>query len=267
MNFAVLSYGYSSGEVLFDQAVAITEAQGRLSNVVSAYVRTLGILGKSAKFTAIVPYAWGHWNGLLNDQYASTSRSGFADPRFQLAVNFVGAPAITMSQMRSYTNNTVAGASLRVVVPLGQYKPDKLINLGQNRWAFRPRLGISQKLGGWTLEAMGSAWIYTKNPDFYGGIVATQDPLFSVQGDVVYQFRSGLWLGVGSGISRGGKTGANGVSGDSYKKNSRWAALLSYPLTRRSSVKILYVDGLATRLGSNFDSLSLSWQMRWGGEK
>ena len=267
MNFVAMTYGYSTGEVLFDQAVPITEASGRVSNVVAAYVRTLGFFGASAKFAAIVPYAWGHWHGFLDGEYATTSRTGFADPRLQLSVNFLGAPAIKMSEMRAYDNNTVVGASLQVVVPVGQYKPEKLINLGQNRWAFRPRVGISQKMGTWTLEAMGSVWLFTENPDFFGGSTVTQDPLWSVQADVIHQFPSGLWFGLGAGISRGGKTASDGVYGNTYKKNTRWAALFSYPLALRHSVKIIYIDGLSTRLGSDFDQINVSYQMRWGGEQ
>jgi len=266
MNFVALNYGYASGEVLFDQAVPITEAHGRVNTLAAAYVRTLSVFGASAKLTGIIPYAWGHWQGLLDGEYASTSRTGLADPRVQLAVNFVGAPAIKMSQMRTYTNNTVAGASLQVVVPVGQYKPEKLINLGQNRWAFRPRVGISHKTHGLTLEAMGSVWLFTENPDFYGGAKVTQDPLWSFQANIIHQFPSRLWFGLGAGFSRGGKTASDGVYGDSYKKNTRWAAIFSYPLALRHSVKLIYIDGLRTRLGSNFDQISVSYQFRWGGE-
>ena len=266
MNFVSMTYGYSTGEVLFDQAVPITDAQGRVSNVVGAYVRTLGFFGASAKVAAIVPYAWGHWHGFHDGEFADPSRSGFADPRLQLSVNFVGAPAIKMSEMRTYTNNTVVGASLQVVVPLGQYDPKKLINLGQNRWAFRPRVGFSHKMDRWTLEAMGSVWLYTDNPDFFGGVEVTQDPLWAFQANVIHQFPSGIWFGVGAGFSRGGKTASDGVYGNTYKKSTRWAALLSYPLARRHSVKIIYIDGLSTRLGANFDQVSISYLIRWGGE-
>ncbi len=267
MNFVSMTYGYSIGEVLFDQAVPITDANGRVSNVVGAYVRTLGFFGASAKIAAIVPYAWGHWHGLLNGDYADATRSGFSDPRLQLSVNFIGAPAIKMSEMKTYTNNTVVGASLQVVVPVGQYKPENLINLGQNRWAFRPRLGVSHKVGRWTLEAMGSVWLYTDNPDFFGGAKVTQDPLWAFQANVIHQFPSGIWFGVGAGFSRGGKTASDDVYGNTYKKNTRWAALFSYPLARRHSVKVIYIDGLSTRLGANFDQVSISYLMRWGGEK
>lgn len=266
MNFVSMTYGYSIGEVLFDQAVPITDAEGRVSNVIGTYVRTLGFFGASAKIAAVVPYAWGHWNGFLDGDYASTSRSGFADPRIQLSVNFVGAPAIKMSEMRNYKKHTVIGASLQVVVPFGDYDPEKLINLGQNRWSFRPRLGVSHRVGRWTLECMGSVWLYTENPDFYGGSTLTQDPLWSVQANVIHQFPSGIWFGVGAGFSRGGKTASDDVYGNTYNKNTRWAALISYPLARKHSVKVTYIDGLSTRLGSDFDQISITYLIRWGGE-
>lgn len=267
MNFGALIYGYASGEVLFDQAVPITDAQGKVSNVAAAYVRTLDFFGASSKLTAAVPYAWGDWDGLLDGEYVATSRSGFADPQVKLSVNFLGAPAMTMSQMKNYTQTTVVGASLLVTVPLGQYDPQKLINLGQNRWGFRPRLGLAQTLGRWTLEGMASVWLYTDNEDFFGGSTVSQDPLWGGQINAVYQFRRGFWMGAGIGVSRGGKVASDGVYSDSYKKNTRWGALIAYPLTQTHSLKVTYINGMRTRLGSDFDQISTSFQMRWGGVK
>lgn len=266
MNFLALSYGLAGGEVLFDQATTITDAQGTVNSLGAGYVRTLGVFGASSKLRVVLPYAWGDWDGYLDGEYVSTSRTGFADPQVKWDVNFIGAPAIKMSEMRNYNKHTVVGASLLVSVPLGQYDPEKLINLGQNRWGFRPRVGLSHTVKGWTLEGMASVWLYTENPDFYGGKTVTQDPLWSVQGNIIRVYRSGIWFGLGLGISRGGKVASDGVYGDSYKKNTRWAAVFSYPLTRTHSVKLMYIDGLRTRLGSDFDQISLSFQLRWGGE-
>jgi len=41
----------------------------------------------------------------------------------------------------------VSGGSLVVSMPTGQYDGTKLINIGTNRWAFRPEIGLSQPLG------------------------------------------------------------------------------------------------------------------------
>lgn len=265
MNFLGLSYSHAAGEVLFEQAVPITGATGRVNTLAAAYVRTLGLFGDSAKFKAILPYSWGYWSGDLDGDFVDTAREGFSDPRLELSVNFLGAPAIKMSEMQTYTKHTVVGASLQVVVPLGQYYSDKLVNLGQNRWAFRPRVGLSHRVKGWNLETMVDVWLFADNTDFYGGTTASQDPLWSVQANVIYLFRSGIWMGVGLGGSRGGKVASNGVYGDNYHKNARWGAIITYPLNLTHSVKLLYIDGLRTRLGSDFDQISATYQLRWGG--
>lgn len=58
------------------------------------------------------------------------------------------------------------GASLQVGAPLGQYDPDRLVNLGTNRWSFRPEFGVSKRLG--------SVWL-ALNGNYYAGGRTTVD--------------------------------------------------------------------------------------------
>ena len=46
----------------------------------------------------------------------------------------------------------IVGASLQVSAPFGQYDNDRLVNIGTNRWSFKPESGISKALCQWTLE-------------------------------------------------------------------------------------------------------------------
>jgi len=267
MNFAVLATGHSEGGMLFDQGTTLEDVTGEMTSVGAGYLRTLDFFGLSAKASAVVPFVWGDWKGMYQGEFATASRRGFADPAAELSVNFIGAPAMKMSEMRSYNQTWVVGASFRVTMPLGQYYADKLLNLGTNRWAFRPRLGTSWKSGGWTLEAMASVWLFTANDDFLGGALLEQDALWSSQLSAVYQWPSGIWLGVGAGGARGGKAKTNGVASDTYRKSTRFAGIFSMPVSRRHSLKLVYINGLRTRVGADFDKVSLAWSMRWGGEK
>ena len=265
MHFVVAAVGYSEGEMLFDQATTLEDVTGEVTNAAFAYVRTLGILGASAKAVVVVPVIWGDWEGIYRGEPASAIRRGFADPLVELSVNFLGAPALKMSEMRDFKQKWVVGASLRTSVPAGQYDEDKLINLGSNRWAVRPRLGVSYKSGPWSIEAKISAWIYADNTSFFGGNLLEQEPLWSTQYGVVYQWPSRIWLGLGAGVSRGGQSSTNGVGSDSYKKNTRWSGIVSVPLQGSHSLKLVYVNGLRTRSGADFDNVSLAWAMHWGG--
>ncbi len=267
MNFAVVAVGYAEGSLFFDQATTLEDVTGEVTSVAAAYVRTLDFFGASAKASVIVPVLWGDWEGQYRGEQASASRRGIADPLLGLSVNFIGAPAMKMSELRNYTQKWVVGASLVAAVPVGQYYPDKLINLGAGRWAFRPRLGASYKSGPLSLEAMLSVWLYTANDDFFGGALLEQEPLWSTQANVVYQLPSRVWFGLGMGASRGGQTRTNDIVADSYKKNTRWAAIIAVPLNRQHGLKLVYINGLRTRAGADFDQLSLAWSMHWGGQQ
>ncbi|MDX2475581.1 MAG: transporter [Candidatus Krumholzibacteria bacterium] len=267
MNFAVVSVGYSEGQLLFDQATTLEDVTGEVTNVAAAYVRTLNVLGASAKASVVLPIIWGDWAGIYQGVPETASRRGFADPLAELSVNFLGAPAMKMSEMRNYTQKWVVGASLRMSAPVGQYDAERLISLGTNRWAARPRLGASYKSGPWNLEAKISAWIYVDNDEFLGDSLLEQEPLWSTQYSVVYQWPSKIWVGLGAGVSRGGQTSTDGVETDTYKKNTRWVGVLSMPLNAQHSLKLLYVNGVRTRSGSDFDNVSLAWAMHWGGRQ
>src|SRR6267378_3380599 len=87
----------------------------------------------------------------------------------------------------------IVGVSLQVSAPLGQYDDSKLLNLGNNRWSFRPELGISKAWGPWTFEVAPSVTFFSNNTDFVGGNTFAQAPIYAVQGHILYTFQSGVW--------------------------------------------------------------------------
>jgi hypothetical protein len=265
MNFALVGYGYSEGNVFFDKALPVEDATGVLHSATAGYLRTLNFFGATAKLGVAVPFAWGDYTGLWLGQPAKASRRGFADPYVSFAVNFVGAPARSLRELASYREGTVVGASFLTSVPIGQYDPSKLINLGSNRWSFRGRLGASQRLGRWNLELMAELWGFTRNPEAFGGVTISQDPILAVQFNVIHQFKRGFWLGAGFGYGEGGQTTVSGVEKDTRQVNKRFGASLVYPINVRHSLKLTYLNSISTLVGADFDKVGLSWQVRWGG--
>ena len=108
--------------------------------------------------------------------------SGFGDPLFRFSMNFYGAPALSLKEFANYRQDLIVGASLQVTAPLGQYDNSKLLNLGNNRWSFKPELGISKAWGPWTVEVAPSATFYTDNTDFYNGGTLSQAPFTRCRG-------------------------------------------------------------------------------------
>src|SRR4030095_13153581 len=99
-----------------------------------------------------------------------------------------GARAWHPPRIRRGRRRTRVGGSLKLVPPTGQYDPAKLVNLGSNRWSFKPELGLSRRFGSWVLDAYAAVWLFTKNPEFFsrnqyfpGTRSQTQDPIFAVE--------------------------------------------------------------------------------------
>ena len=264
VNFAGVGYGYSYGNVLLDPSIPLEDGTGKVHSLLGAYVRTFSFFGMSAKADAVVPFAFGDWEGRLAGQDTTRSATGFGDPAVRLSVNFIGAPALEIPRFMTYRQGTIVGASLRVIAPLGQYDNARLINLGTNRWTFVPRFGASRRLGRWFVEGIVSAWLFTDNNDFLGGTLE-QDPLWSIQGNVSYVFDGGAWASVNGGWGSGGRANVNGVESATRQENARFGVTLAYPLARRASLKLAYIGGASTRIGADFDSFVLVYQYRWGG--
>ena len=258
--------GYSRGNLLVDPAVPIEGARADVWSLALAYYRTISLFGQSGKIGVVAPLYTGTWEGTVAGIDTATSRTGLADPRLSLSWNFLGSPALTRSGMRGYRPKTVAGIQLTVQAPLGQYYPERLINLGLNRWSFQPRLGVSHPVSSHlTLEAYGAVTFYSDNPDYYGGTVLSQDPFLEGQLHAIYSFANpGIWVAGSLGYGIGGRITVDGVTQDELQ-NTRASASFRYPIARQHALKLVYINGITTRLGSDYDTVQLAWQYAFGG--
>lgn len=265
LNFLIAGYAYTEGSVAFDPAVPIEDAHLHTHSAVLAYARALDAWGRSAKINVIMPYTWLDGSAKVGGEPRSREVSGFADPRFRISVTFFGAPALPLEQFAGYRQDLVVGASLQVTAPWGQYDDEKLVNVGTNRWSFKPEIGISKAWGAWLLELAPSVTFYTDNEDFMDGGTLEQSPLYAVQGHLVRVFPLGIWAALDATFYRGARATVNGEKGDTLQSASRVGATLSLPVSRRNSVKLYASSGTSSRTGSNFDALGIAWQYRWGG--
>jgi hypothetical protein len=266
VNFVLAGYAYTDGDILLDPAVPIDNLNAKLSTVVGAYVRAIDFFGMSGKVDVIVPFAGGDWTGALSGRDSSASRTGFGDPRARLSVNFAGAPAMRKSGFRDYRPRSILGASLQVIPPLGQYDPSKLINLGSNRWTFRPQVGTSYWTGSWILESYVSGWFFTKNADFWGGNVLEQYPLGAIKVHVIHTMpRRRIWAALDAGYAIGGRTKVNGVKKDTRISTFRFGANVALPLKGGHTIKITGTTGVRHERGPEFTGVAVTWQYLWGG--
>lgn len=264
VNFLVAGYAYTQGALSFDPALSLTNADLRTSNAVVGYARVLDIGGKSGVFDVIVPYTFLSGTADYEGEPVEREVNGFSNPSFRLSWNFYGAPAMSLKDFSSWQQDLVVGASLRVAAPWSQYDSSRLVNIGTNRWSFKPELGISKTVGQWTLEGQLAATFFTDNTDFFGGNTREQDPVYSLQGHVIYGFKSGKWGSLDATYFGGGRSTFNGVDKRDLQQNWRIGATFAVPVNRNNSVKFYASSGISARTGNNYDLLGIAWQYRWG---
>jgi hypothetical protein len=265
VNFLIAGYAYTRGGLSFDTSVPVTNPDLHTSNAVLAYARVLDLWGKSGKVDVIVPYTW--LSGTADFQGESVSRTvnGFGNPLFRLSVNLYGAPALTLKEFAGYQQDLIVGASLQISAPWSQYDSSRVVNIGTNRWFFKPEVGVSKAVGPWTVEFSAAATLYTDNDDFYGGNKRSQDPIYSFQGHAIYAFLSGIWGSLDATYFIGGRTTINDVRNYDLQQNWRVGATLALPVDRLNSVKLYASSGVSARTGNNFDLVGIAWQYRFGG--
>ena len=262
-----LGYGYSTGNILLDPSLPIEDSRSKIHNITVGYAQVFSLFGRMAMFNVVVPLATGTWRGLVEEESTTVSRTGFGDPILSLSVNFFGAPALSGRSFLAHREKFILGGSLRIRAPLGQYDETKLINLGTNRWMFRPALGGSIKLGKWVLEAHVSSWFFTRNPSFFNGNTLIQKPLYALQLHVTYQFRPGLWIAVSAGRSNGGDLVVNDINLENTQKNSRFGATLALPLGGSHAINLVFTTGISTRFGADFDTFGIVYKYHWTSGK
>jgi hypothetical protein len=168
-NAVLVTWGYYNGGLNFGGTIPITGATGSYSVPVISLYHTLSFFGRSANLTASLPYGVGTFEGAVLGTKRSVYRSGLLDASFRFSVNLLGGPAMPPQEFARWKQKTLLGLSLKVIAPTGQYDGTKLINWGINRWAIKPELGYSRRLGNWLLDGYGGAWLYTTNSAAFAG--------------------------------------------------------------------------------------------------
>lgn len=257
-----------SGDVAFDPVLKIEDTTLEVTTTLVSVVHAFDLLGRTARLDVLLPHQHARWEGLLDGEPRTVDRRGSADPRLRLSVLLLGAPALRGQKFLAYRDshpvNTVVGAALALTLPLGEYQRDKLLNLGQNRFAIQPQLGVVHTRGPWSYELTGSVSFFTDNNEFLVDHTRTQDPVLLLQAHAVYADPRGWWASAGAAYDWGGASTIDGVAKDDYREDLLYGGALGLSINRQTSVQLTYVANRAqTEIGSDMDTLALGLSIRF----
>jgi len=260
--FLVVGATRTAGGVLTDPTLPVTDVDAEAGVLTLGLGHTFRLGGRQALLLGAVPITWAEASGQIGEDRRSASRRGLADPRVKLSVILAGSRAMTPAEFVRAPRRTLLGASVTVVPPIGQYDATKLVNLGSNRWSFKPELGVSRPSGRWTFDAYAGVWLFTDNDTFYPGTAhRQQNPIVALQGHVSYTLARRAWVAVDGTWYSGGRSNVNGVDKLDLLRSTRLGATLSWPIGSRQSIKVSYSDGATTRFGGDFRTVGAAWQL------
>lgn len=246
MNFLYAYYAYSNTDTSFDPSLPVTGASVDVNMGILRYARTLDIGGRAGGIQVVIPYAF--VDATLDGTRLNLSRNGIGDIQFIFAANMMGAPALTMREFATWKPGAYLTASMAVTAPTGSYDADRFVNIGKNRWVFKPQLSWGMPVGvGGVLAVNANVQVFTNNNDAAYSRKLQQDPLWGVEGHFSQNLSRSFWLSADAFYSIGGATSVNGEWQDNGQSTLRIGASGSYNLTPVDAISLTFNSIVAKR--------------------
>lgn len=261
-NFAVGTLSNSTGTVPLDPSLPLSDVRPAVNTATLSYTHTFRLGDRTANWAVSFPYLGGHVSAAVSDRPQAFSRYGFADFRARVGVNLLGR-ALTPAEFARRKPRTTLGISATVIAPTGTYERTELINIGSNRWTFKPEIGVEQPLGKWFTDLSAGVWLFGENSDYFGGQPLRQAPLDIFQFHAGYTFRQNQWLAVDANYYSGGATSVNGATAINSLANSRYGLTFSQPMGSGLSAKLSWSRWLSGRFGQRFSTVAAALQYLW----
>ncbi len=267
-NVLVVGYGYGSGNMLLDPAIPIEDFNAKMNSFVAAYARSVKFFGMSAKLDLVVPYTTADWSGTYNGNYEESSQTGFGDIRMRFSFNFLGAPPISLSELKEYKPKTIMGFSTQVIAPTGTYDSSILPNLGSNRWTFKTQLGLAQYFDkNWVMEFYVSTWFFAPNNNYLNGRLLKQSPFLGFKAHVIKTFNNRMWITADAGYGYGAKVTVDDVQKNVTISSYIFGASVAVPIGYKHTLRLVGKSSFRIKQGPDIDGVFLSYQYFWNTSK
>ena len=242
---AIFYFNNSSGNELYAHGNRATSDANLTANVgVFRGGYYFQVFGMPALVNALLPYGHLSMDGAAIGDAQSTSQMG---------------DSILAAGIWPYANpntKTYFGLFGYLTVPLGEYRNDRMLNMGSNRFAFKGEAGVEQGLGksGFNIGIYGNVEFYTDNNDYTSlGETYKQDPIFGAEAHLSYDFTKSLYAGFDYFYKGGGKTEVQGITNDDRLSTHSLGIHLAYLVSPQLQLELKYTKDLSVENGTTTD--------------
>ena len=259
-----LSYTYVRSNASLDPSLAIAGANLNLNQGMIGYTYYFGVFGRLAWVEAAVPLAG--LDGSIAGTNVHGSISGAGDSSYQLGILLEGGPALSISQFENYKPASSWGLSLTTTAPTGLYNTEKILNLGSNRWSFKPEFAFSQPFEPnqkWEFDGYGNISFYTDNTSYHGKAIIGQQPLPGLEGHISYSFNDRAWVSLDTRYSFGAATYVDSVSQYNAQQNFILGNELNISLSPQNSLTFVFAKAIVHRNSPKVTGFSVKYDYTW----
>jgi len=259
-----LGYAYLHANASIDTSLIISGAKVKLHQGTITYTRYFGFLHRLMWVEAGLPVAG--LGGSVSGTNIQGSATGVGDSSYAVATLLKGGPALNEAQFEGYKPTATLGVSLTITAPTGLYQANKILNLGSDRWSFKPEISWSHPFGPeqkWKFDAYGNVYCYTDNIAYHGREILRQQPLPGLEGHLSYSFNDRLWASLDTRYSFRGTTIVNGVSQNNAQQNFILGSEMNISLSPRNSLLFEFAKALVHNNGPALVGFSVKYDYTW----
>jgi hypothetical protein len=265
INQLELGYAYVRENASIDPSLIVPGAKFNLNQGLIDYTYYFGLFHRLTWVEAGIPVA--DLSGSITGTKIKGSATGTGDFSYQLGALLKGGPALSVDQFENYKPTMTLGVSLSLTAPTGLYDPNKLLNLGSDRWSFKPEIALSYPFGPeqkWEFDAYGNAYFYTDNNSYHGAETLRQGPLPGVEGHISYSFNDRLWASLDTRYSLHGTTFVSGVDQDNAQQNFILGNEINISFDSRNSLVLEFAKAVVHQNGPSLTGFTVKYDYTWG---
>ena len=265
LNQLELSYAYVHANASIDTSFIITDAKLNLNQGKIDYTHYFGFLHRLLWVEAAVPFA--NLSGSVSGTSIHGSVTGVGDSNYALGILLKGGPALSAAQFEDYKPTTTLGVSLTMSAPTGLYHPSRILNLGSDRWWFKPEIALAHPFGPeqkWEVETYANIYVYTDNTSYHGREILRQQPLPGVEGHISYSFNDRFWASLDTRYSFRGTTAVNGIDQNNAQRNFILGSEMDISLNSRNSLVFEFAKAVVHHNGPALVGFSVKYDYIWG---
>jgi hypothetical protein len=267
INQLEVAYAYVHSNTSIDTSFIVSGAKFNLNQGLVDYTRYFAFLHRMAWVEASLPIA--NLSGFITGTDITGSTTGTGDSGYTAAMLLKGGPALSPDQFANAKTTTSIGVSLSITAPTGQYDPNKLLNLGSDRWSFKPELAISRPFGPgqrFVFDAYANSYFYTNNTSYRGAQVLRQRALLGLEGHLSYNFNNSLWASLDTRYSFLGDTIVSGVNQDNSQRNFVLGSEFVVSPNSRNSFTFEFAKAAIHKNGPSLTGFTVRYDYTWGKE-